>query len=253
MEFTMNPVKTISITALSCLALLISTAHANPLTLGASMVYDKNPYKQGKARYYPVPIINYDGDRLYLHTAQAGYYLWKDEQDRLSLTLLGSPQHFATRDTDSHQLKQLNERHMTVMAGMAWRHTADWGVIRTLFAGDLLDNSNGFVADVAYLHPFRLGALTLSPGIGVLWSSQNQNHYYYGISKAESKRSGLASYQPDDSWQPYAEVSAIYAMTPEWRASLSGRYSRLSDEQKNSPMVNSSSQLGLWGGISYTF
>ena len=61
------------------------------------------------------------------------------------------------------------------------------------FTGDTLNNSNGLVGDVTYLYKFNLDALTLVPGVGVMWNSKNQNKYYYGVSANESRRSGLTA------------------------------------------------------------
>ncbi|WP_067701347.1 MULTISPECIES: MipA/OmpV family protein [unclassified Erwinia] len=249
----MNYFKVSAVAVILSSSLAASLAQANPLTLGASVIYSQSPYKGGQNRYYPLPIINYEGDSFYVRSFQAGYYLWNDKQDQLSLTVLGSPENFKTSDTDNKQLKKLDNRHMTAMGGLAYRHTSDWGIVRTVVAGDLLDNSNGIIWDLAYLYRFQIGDLSLTPGIGALYSSENQNDYYYGVSKRESRRSGLSSYDADDSWSPYLELTAAYAINQSWNASLSGRYTRLSSEVKDSPMVDNNAQVMLWTGVSYTF
>lgn len=66
-----------------------------------------------------------------------------------------------------------------------------------------LDNSNGIVWDMARLYRYTNGGLTVTPGIGVQWNSENQNEYYYGVSRKESARSGLRGYNSNDSWSPY--------------------------------------------------
>lgn len=239
----------------ACLPLYFAApvAQANPLTLGASVIYSQSPYKSGQDRYYPVPIINYDGDSFYLNTLQAGYYLWKDRQDQLSLTVLGSPQNYDPDDADDGDMKSLNKRRMTVMAGLSYRHAADWGIVRTTLAGDVLNNSNGIIWDLTYLYNFEFGRFSLTPGIGALWNSSNQNKYYYGISSGESSRSGLDRYDANDSWSPYLELSGGWKITDRWNASISGRYVRLGSEIKDSPMVDRNTQVLLWSGVSYTF
>lgn len=249
----MNHFKLTALAAFLPLYFAAPIAQANPLTLGASVIYSESPYKSGQDRYYPVPIINYDGDSFYLNTLQAGYYLWKDKQDQLSLTILGSPQNYDPDDADDGDMKSLNKRHMTLMGGLSYRHSADWGIVRTTLAGDVLDNSNGIIWDLTYLYRFEFGQFSLTPGIGALWNSSNQNKYYYGISSAESDRSGLNRYDPDDSWSPYLELTGGWKISDSWNATVSGRYVRLGDEIKDSPMVDKSSQVLLWSGISYTF
>ena len=89
----------------------------------------------------------------------------------------------------SHEASRQAPRHAD--GRPAYSHNAEWGTLRTTFTGDTLNNSNGTVGDVTYLYKFNLDALTLVPGVGVMWNSKNQNKYYYGVSANESRRSGL--------------------------------------------------------------
>lgn len=249
----MNYFKLSALSAILPCAFVPQVLHAETLAVGASVIYSQSPYRGGQDRYLPLPIINYEGDNFWFRSLQGGYYLWKDEQNQLSLTLLGSPQKYDPDDNDHGDMKDLDKRRMTLMGGVSYRHTADWGVVRTALLGDVLNNSNGMLWDLTYLYPIQLGQLTLTPGIGAMWSSANQNRYYYGVSHHESVRTGINSYDPDDSWNPYVELNASYQLTPEWNASVSGRYTRLADEVKDSPMVDQNDQVSVWTGISYSF
>ncbi|CAO96602.1 MipA/OmpV family protein [Erwinia tasmaniensis] len=249
----MNYFKVTALSAFLPCCFVALAAQANPLTLGAGLIYSQSPYKSGQDRYYPFPVINYEGDSFYVRSLQAGYYLWKDHQDELSLTVLGSPQNFDPDDVDSGDMKSLNKRRMTMMGGLAYRHTADWGIVRTALVGDVLNNSNGIIWDVTYLYRFEFGQFSLTPGIGALWNSANQNRYYYGISSDESRRSGLNSYDPKSSWSPYLELTAGWKIDDNWNAMLSGRYSRLGGDIKDSPMVDNNAQMLLMTGVSYSF
>ena len=226
---------------------------AHPLTLGASVIYAQSPYKGGQDRYLPVPVINYEGDDFWLRTLQGGYYLWKDQQDQLSLTLAGSAQEYDPGDNDLGNMNGLDKRRMTLMGGVEYRHIADWGIVRTNLLGDVLGKSDGIVWDLTYLYRFDFGDFSLTPGIGATWTSSNQNRYYYGVSGHESARTGISRYQPDDSWSPYVELSANYRLTDRWNAGIYARYTRLADEIKDSPMVDNNSQLTAWTGVSYSF
>jgi len=244
---------------ISVLALLLPVCgiaqaeQAHPLTLGASVIYAESPYKGGQDRYLPVPIINYEGDSFWLRSLQGGYYLWKDPQNQLSLTLAGWAQQYDPDDNDLGAMKGLDKRRMTLMGGVEYRHLADWGIVRTNLLGDVLGNSDGIVWDLSYLYRFDFGSFSVTPGIGAIWNSSNQNRYYYGVSGHEAARTGISRYQPDDSWSPYVELSANYRLTDRWNAGIYARYTRLADEIKDSPMVNQDSQLTAWTGISYTF
>ncbi len=48
------------------------------------------------------------------------------------------------------------------------------------------------------------------------------------------------SYDPDSSWNPYLELSANYRFLGDWSVYGVARYTRLSDEITDSPMVDKS-------------
>lgn len=249
----MNQLKLNVLLALIPCYFVASTASAGPLSLGASVIYSQSPYRGGQDRYLPFPVINYEGNDFWFHSLQGGYYLWKDTQNQLSLTIAGSPQEYDPDDNDLGDMKDLDKRRMTLMAGATYSHAADWGILRTALLGDVLNNSNGIIWDLTYLYRFQYGHFSITPGIGAMWNSANQNRYYYGVSGNESARTGINRYQPDDSWSPYLELSASYQISPQWNASIIGRYTRFDDEIKDSPMVDKNGQTTLWTGISYTF
>lgn len=89
------------------------------------------------------------------------------------------------------------------MAGLSYAHFTQYGYLRTTTAGDTTDNSNGIVWDMARLYRYTNGGLTVTPGIGVQWNSENQNEYYYGVSRKESARSGLRGYNPNRQLEPH--------------------------------------------------
>lgn len=234
-------------------ALMAPAAMADDFSIGLGAAIGQYAYKGIDNDTVPYPMINYEGERFFIRGTGAGAYMFKDQHNQLSLNVFYSPLNFDPDDSDSHRMKQLDKRHSTAMAGVGYRHIADWGVVRTSLSADVLDYSNGYVADAAYLHPFNLGALTLTPGIGATWYSSNFNDYYYGISGKESRRSGLNAYNAGSSWSPYAEVSANYALTQSWKVFAYGRYTRLDSEVKDSPMVDKSYTTLVAAGVSYAF
>jgi len=215
-----NQFKFKTLVALLPCYLLATHVNAAPLSIGASVIYAESPYRGGQDRYIPVPVINYEGEDFWFRSLQGGYYLWKDPQNQLSLTLLGSPQEYKPSDNDLGDMKGLDKRRMTLMGGATYRHTADWGIVRTSLLGDVLNNSNGIIWDLTYLYRFQMGDFSLTPGIGATWNSANQNRYYYGVSGHES---------------------------------VMGRYVRFDSEIKDSPMIDKSGQALIWTGVSYTF
>lgn len=222
-------------------------------SLGAGVGVVETPYKQYDSKVYPVPVVTWESDSFWFRGIGGGYYLWNDDADQLSVMAYYSPWHFKPGDSDNSQLRQLDKRSSTVMAGLSYLHYTAYGFLRTSLAGDVLDNSNGVVADLAWLYRYERGALAVTPGIGVEWNSQKQNEYYYGISGAEARRSGLSSYDPNDSWNPYLELSISYQLTEKLSVYGTGRYTHVADEIKDSPMVDKSWAGLLSTGVTYNF
>jgi outer membrane protein len=235
-----------AITATSALA-------DNKFSVGAGVGVLETPYKDYDRKVVPVPVITYEGDDFWFRGLGGGYYLWNDESDKLSVTAYYSPFEFKPKDSDNWQLRQLDKRKATLMAGLSYVHNTQYGFLRTSLAGDTLDNSNGISWDLAWLYRYTNGGLTLTPGIGVEWSSENMNEYYYGISGKESRRSGLDRYDPDSDWSPYLELSASYKLSDDWSVYGVGRYTHLSSEVKDSPMVDKSWAGALSAGVTYSF
>jgi len=232
----------------------VSTAiAANQWSVGAGVGVVDRPYKQYDRDIYPIPVITYEGDNFWFRGLGGGYYLWNDQTDKLSVTAYYSPTYFKPGDSDDSQLRRLNKRKSTMMAGLSYVHNTEYGFLRTKLAGDTLDNNNGIVWDLAWLYRYTNGGLTLTPGIGVEWQSENYNDYYYGVSRSESRRSGLNSYDADDGWNPYLELTASYRFADDWSLYGTGRYTRLSDEIKDSPMVDKSWTSLVSAGITYSF
>ncbi|WP_459694494.1 MipA/OmpV family protein, partial [Achromobacter xylosoxidans] len=148
---------------------------------------------------------------------------------------------------------QLDKSKSTMRAGHSYVHNTEHGFLRTGLASNTLDNRNGFIWDLASLYRYTTGRITRTPGIGAQYNSENYNDYYYGVSKNESRRSGLKSYSADDGWDPYLELTASYNFLGGWSVYGTGRYERLSDEVKDSPMVDKS-WAGIFSvGVSYKF
>jgi Outer membrane protein V len=223
------------------------------LTLGAGVGVIQHPYKQYSNDVVPVPVLTYESENFWFRGLGGGYYLWNDGTDQLSLTAYWLPMYFKPSDSDSHKLRRLDSRHSTLMAGVSWFHHTQYGSLRTTLSGDTLDKSNGLIWDLGWIYRYTNGNLTLTPGIGVEWNSDNMNDYYYGVSHKESRKSGLRDYSADGGWNPYLELSANYRFLGNWSVYGTARYTRLSDEITDSPMVDKSWTGLLSTGVTYTF
>lgn len=153
-----------------------NVAIAGEWTLGGAFLVQSTPYKGVKSEDYitPLPVINYEGERVYLHTLSAGYYVWKSPQNTISLDATYSPQFFHPKENDDTAMRQLRPHRDTVMAGTTYSHLANWGTLRASIATDMLGISNGIRADGAYLYPFSGDQWELISGSGSSGTAQNK-------------------------------------------------------------------------------
>ena len=230
-------------------------AQAGEWSLGGSVLVQSTPYKGVKTKDYitPLPVISYEGEDFYFHTLTAGYYLWKDNENTLSLDAYYYPQFFHPKENDDADMRQLRRHRDTVMAGVTYQYHATWGTLRGIASTDILGVSDGSRIDGAYLYPFEGERWTLKPGVGFIWNSKKQNQYEYGVTHKESRDSGLDAYQPGDSWSPYLELSGGYQFTDQWAMFALARLERVPSAIQDSPMVNKSVSSLVWTGITYTF
>lgn len=221
--------------------------------VSGAVILTPAPYKDYDNDVMALPLVSYEGDRLFWRGLGGGYYLLKDEKHKLSLNAYYMGLAFDPDDTGVQAMKHLDKRRSTLIAGVGYSYNDSWGTIRTEVSADALGNSNSVLAEVAYLYNFKRGKATITPGLGVLWSNSSHNNYYYGISNQEASRSGLTHYNADDTVSSYLELSLAYQFNKNWHAFFNGRVTYLGSEIKDSPMVDQSYSPMLITGMHYSF
>ena len=231
----------------------MASASAAEFSLGAGAVYNESPYRGYNDNVHAAPLVSYESESFYFRQTTLGYILSKSKSNEFSVTASWMPLQFDPADNDDHAMKQLDKRDSTAMVGAAWYHHEQWGSLKVSAAADVLDNSNGWVGEMSLFRQMPMGKLMLTPAVGVLYYDENFNEYYYGISGNESRRSGLSSYSPGDSWTPYVALTAKYPLTANLTLLASANYSVLPDDIKNSPMVDRDDSFTFLSGVSWRF
>ena len=54
-------------------------------------------------------VIDYEGDDFYFRTLTAGYYLWKDQENQLSIMGYYTPWGYRPGDSDDDRMKRLDK------------------------------------------------------------------------------------------------------------------------------------------------
>ena len=221
--------------------------------VGAAAVSSASPYRSYDRTVWPIPVVNYNGSDFYLTGLDGGVYLAKHADYDISIDASIATNYFDPSDTSNPQLKQLKTRDPSLMAGVRFRHRADWGQVQVNIAQDVSGDSKGQTAQVEYAYPVVSGALTLIPSVGDSWASSTFSDYYFGVSSNDAARSGLSYYHPDASWSPYVKLIASYRISTNWSAFTQVRFTHLTKAISDSPMVDSTGLTTYLVGVLYHF
>lgn len=206
-------------------------------SLGLAVVAQKSPYAGYDTDVLPAPVINYEGKKFHFRGGSIGYTLFNNERTDVSVLAQPHVMRFKRKDTDDVQLRQLDNRNLSAMAGVAVRHTAPWGVLQGNVLAEVSGHGGGLAADAKYSYPIPTGRVVLIPGVGMNYASSSLNDYYFGVSVDEARRSGLAHYNAGSGVAPYLDVTALMPLGPHWTATASLRRTLLSGAVKDSPMT----------------
>ncbi|WP_299186539.1 MipA/OmpV family protein [uncultured Psychrobacter sp.] len=223
------------------------------LSVGVNVMALKSAYDlDDNTEVRVLPGVFYDNNKIYARGAQAGAYIINDGTNQLSAYAQLAGMEFDPDDANG-ALQGLDKRKASAAAGLTYLRRTPIGGLRGQIATDVLDRSDGTFGRLTYLAKYRKDKLTVYPSIGIEWNNEDYNEYYYGVSDEESARTGVDSYSPDSSFNPYINISANYDFNERWAGFANQSLSYLSDEQYDSPMVDSRTESRTTLGLLYKF
>ncbi|WP_201585818.1 MipA/OmpV family protein [Psychrobacter jeotgali] len=223
------------------------------LSVGANVMIVRSGYDMDDSTEVRVlPGVFYDNNKIYARGAQAGAYLINDGTNQLSAYAQLAGTQFDPDDANG-ALQGLDERKWSAAAGVTYLRRTPIGGFRGQIATDVLGRNDGTFGRLTYLARINKDKLTVYPSIGVEWNNKDYNDYYYGVSAAESARTGVNTYSPSSSFNPYINISANYDINERWAGFANQSLSYLSDEQYDSPMVDSRTESRTTIGLLYKF
>ncbi|MHA7847981.1 MipA/OmpV family protein [Serratia sp. D1N4] len=233
--------------------LFTGSVQAGEWSVGAGVAAEQLAYRDYDTQFMPVPIITYQGEQFFISGQGAGINIINTDTHGLSFNVDYSPLSFKPSDSSDPAMKKLDKRRATAMAGMGYQYNADWGTVSGKVATDVLGYSNGVLVDVGYQYLFQFGKLQLVPGIGMQWQSRSFNDYYFGVSKQESQRSGVAEYRAKSGVSSYLSLTSYYVVNDNWQLFLMGNYEQMSGTVKDSPMTGRDYSVTVATGVLYKF
>lgn len=222
-------------------------------TVGVAAAWSPSPYKDYDNQSWALPMVGYEGERVYFRGAALGYKLYKADADEISVSLGLLPLRYKASRSDDPAMRRLNDRNFSGMSGLNWNHREAWGMVSASVQWKVIGSGNGYMADLRYAYPWRVGRVMVVPTVGLRYWSASLNQTYYGISAKESSRSGLARYDTEDSLTAFGSLMASYQLTQSWSVMGMANIARLSATVRNSPMVDATTARGYTLGVNYRF
>lgn len=202
---------------------------------------------------FPVPAINVENEWFYMKGLEIGGFLLKTPRHNLMLGVSYMPMSFDASDSDNARMKLLDDRDPSVFINATYAFDTGFGLLQASIGADISGKSEGLTSDVSFMKRFDFGRFGLTPQVGATWTSEKYNDYYYGVSAAEHKRSGIAAYEADAGISPYVRLMADMHLTGNWSLYAETSVHFLSKEMKDSPMVEDDAMVGVGVGVSYHF
>ena len=223
------------------------------LGIGAGGYWGTSEYKGITGGIKPMPAFNYDSQYAYIRGMNAGVHLIHNKRHEFNIQLTYLSQGYSADSSNDDKMKLLDDRFSSLGGGVNYVVKTKYGVVQSTLTTDLLGVSNGVTAIVAYVVPWHDGAWDIIPSIGLHWTDANYNRYYYGVSKHESKKSGLRSYEPGSAISPGAQLTMKYNFIGNWNVFAHAGLTVLGGAIRYSPMVDSDIKASGSIGIMYEF
>lgn len=221
------------------------------LSLGVNVAYNATAYKADNALTVS-PHGFYDNNRWYIEGGEAGFYPYKDGKHHARIGVAYDGTSFDPKDADG-SLQGLDKRKASAQALASYMYVSPVGGFKAKIATDALSRHDGTVVSLSHISRFTHNKLTIYPTVGVNWHDKNYNNYYYGVSDAESRRTGVSAYQADAGFSPFVSAMVNYDMNDDISLFANQRIEWLSSAQKDSPMVDGNIESTTRVGVSYRF
>lgn len=221
-------------------------ATASRWRLGLGVAVFDNGYVGRGSQVLPLPIVDYAGDRFFIHGILGGVHLLKS--DGFVVDAIVTPgfnnidrSDFSRADLARRGINRsdLQNRDVSVDAGFAATWTGGLGQLKAVAKTDISGHSEGPEYSLDYGYPLQWGGFKITPSVGATFLSAKVADYYYGIHSAEVRR-GVPDYKPGGSLIPDVGVNVIRPIGAKWALMINVKYNALPDKISNSPLIDGS-------------
>lgn len=230
-------------------------AEAPALYLGPAWYHRDGPYRASAATTV-MPTGDYEGKRLLIRGDTFGLRLFDAGPVTFNAIVLNDLLSFTAEDATTPALRQLDDRRDSFNGGLEarWKITAE-DTFRVAVMGDVLGRHKSTLESVHANHVFALekSYTQIVPRLTWTYFQQGFVDYYFGVSAAESARSGLAEYHPDAGSRLDLGLTVAQPLSKSFILFADGAWKRFDSRMSDSPLVVQRQYFELSAGFLYDF
>ena len=204
-------------------------------------------------RVLVLPIINANyGDRFYINALQAGVWLLDSDDKRLRIGMATQPR-FGWDAADGRLTRSMNNRDFTLDLGPAVRWQTNYGTFNAQWGFDIGGASHGQTIGLQYIkNMIRADKFKLNGSLGATWNNNKFNNYYFGVGANETSQLRPA-YSAGAGTEFKLGANGSYALDKDSSVLFGAAVTRLSDQQADSPIVETRMQPFAYLGYSIAY
>lgn len=251
------------VAAMACLWHQAAAAQENPgnevqpsrWSIALDVAVWDNAYAGRGTQVLPFPMIQFNGDTLFVHGMSGGVHLFKNDSFTVDAILTPAFYQMSAKDFDRSKLAargvnrdDLDNRDLSIDAGFSASWHGSAGRLQLDVKTDISGNSEGPAYSLKYGYPFQLAGFHVTPFVGVDFLSSKVADYYYGIHTDEVGR-GVPGYTPGAALIPNAGVALMHPLGQKWSFSIGGQFGHLPDKIRDSPLVDENRSTSVFVGF----
>ncbi|WP_434950764.1 MipA/OmpV family protein [Shewanella sp. HL-SH4] len=156
------------------------------------------------------------------------------------------------RTSEPKVFNSLERRKFTFYGGLEAFYYARFGFFKVAYAHDMFNVHNGDTAHISWNYGLAVKQWVFDLALRTDWKSAKVIQYYYGVRQNENNY-WSQQYQAHSGWNKGMELTTRYILNGQWNILMAYRYTALSDEITDSPLVNQDNSQSYFVGVAYRF
>jgi outer membrane protein len=221
------------------------------LILGAGLMHKSSIYVEAKDEVSFYPSIDAYWGPVFFSDYKVGSYFAGNNNWALSLSYGLDNQEDLERGS-STLLKDMPTLKNVFVASINAEIHHDIGDFTTTFSIDTTNEHQGKIIELGYSYPWKSNKHSFSLELNASWISKEVSQYYYGV-QFDNRVVNRPSYRPSNALNFSYGVNYDYALSANQFLFASVYLNHLSDEIKDSPIVDKAQSQALLVGFIYKF